>query len=77
MVDFVKQHWTYILGALLLHAVFAGIFGLTMLNMQRNAPPVQLAIQAVIVDPSPVEPGDSPAAATPRTGARTRGPAGA
>ena len=33
MVDFVKQHWTYILGALLLHAVFAGIFGLTMLNI--------------------------------------------
>src|ERR1700754_2104980 len=51
MVEFVKQHWTYILGALLLHAVFAGIFGLTMLNMQREAPPVQLAIQAVIVDP--------------------------
>ncbi len=51
MVDFIKQHWTYILGALLLHAVFAGIFGLTMLNMQRTPPPVQLAIQAVIVDP--------------------------
>jgi colicin import membrane protein len=52
MLDFVKQHWTYILGALLLHAFFAGIFGLTMLNMQRDPPPVQLAIQAVIVDPS-------------------------
>lgn len=52
MVDFVKQHWTYILGALLLHALFAGIFGLTMLNLQRSPPPVQLAIQAVIVDPS-------------------------
>lgn len=52
MVDFIKQHWQYFLGALLLHALFAGIFGLTMLNMQRNAPPVQLAIQAVIVDPS-------------------------
>jgi colicin import membrane protein len=52
MADFIKQHWAYILGALLLHAVFAGIFGLTMLNMQRNPPPVQLAIQAVIVDPA-------------------------
>lgn len=52
MVDFLKQHWAYIVGALLLHAVFAGIFGLTMLNMQRNPPPVQLAIQAVIVDPA-------------------------
>nr|WP_298728421.1 cell envelope integrity protein TolA [uncultured Steroidobacter sp.] len=51
MVDFIKQHWTYILGALLLHALFAGIFGLTMLNMQRSPPPVQLAIQAVVVDP--------------------------
>jgi colicin import membrane protein len=51
MVDFIKQHWTYILGALLLHALFAGIFGLTMLNMQRTPPPVQLAIQAVVVDP--------------------------
>ena len=52
MVDFIKQHWAYILGALLLHAVFAAVFGLTMLNMQRNPPPVQLAIQAVIVDPA-------------------------
>jgi colicin import membrane protein len=50
-VDFLKQHWQYFLGALLLHALFAGIFGLTMLNMQRTPPPVQLAIQAVIVDP--------------------------
>lgn len=52
MFDFVKQHWAYILGALLVHALFAAIFGLTMLNMQRSAPPVQLAIQAVIVDPA-------------------------
>jgi colicin import membrane protein len=52
MADFFKQHWTYIVGALLLHVFFAGIFGLTMLNMQRNPPPVQLAIQAVIVDPA-------------------------
>jgi colicin import membrane protein len=52
MLDFFKQHWTYIIGALLLHAVFAGIFGLTMLNMQRTPPPVQLAIQAVVVDPA-------------------------
>lgn len=51
MVAFIKQHWQYILGALLLHALFAAIFGLTMLNMQRSPPPVQLAIQAVIVDP--------------------------
>lgn len=52
MVDFIKQHWQYFIGALLLHALFAAVFGLTMLNMQRTPPPVQLAIQAVIVDPS-------------------------
>lgn len=52
MADFIKQHWSYIIGALLLHALFAGIFGLTMLNMSRSPPPVQLAIQAVLVDPS-------------------------
>lgn len=52
MVDFLKQHWTYIIGALLLHALFAAVFGLTMLNLQRSPPPVQLAIQAVIVDPA-------------------------
>lgn len=51
MVGFIKQHWQYIFGALLLHALFAGIFGLTLLNMQRTPPPVQLAIQAVLVDP--------------------------
>ena len=52
MADFIKQHWSYIIGAMLLHALFAGIFGLTMLNMTRTPPQVQLAIQAVIVDPS-------------------------
>lgn len=52
MGDFIKQHWQYFIGALLLHAVFAGIFGLTMLNMQRKPPPVQLAIQAVVIDPA-------------------------
>jgi colicin import membrane protein len=52
MVDFIKQHWRYFLGALLLHLLFAGVFGLTMLNIQRNPPPVPLAIQAVIVDPA-------------------------
>ena len=52
MVDFVKQHWSYIIGALLLHALFAAVFGLSMLNMSRTPPPVQLAIQAVLIDPS-------------------------
>jgi colicin import membrane protein len=52
MVDFIRQHWSYLVGALLLHVLFAGIFGLTMVTMQRTPPPVQLAIQAVIVDSS-------------------------
>lgn len=52
MLDFLRQHWIYLLGALLLHVLFAGVFGLTMIQMSRNAPPPQLAIQAVVVDPS-------------------------
>lgn len=52
MFDFLRQHWIYLLGALLLHVLFAGVFGLTMIQMSRNAPPPQLAIQAVVVDPS-------------------------
>lgn len=52
MADFIKHHWNYIIGALLLHVLFAGVFGLTMVTMPRDPPPVQLAIQAVLVDPS-------------------------
>lgn len=52
MAEFLRQHWTYIIGAVLLHALFAGIFGLTLIQMARNAPPPQLAIQAVVVDQS-------------------------
>lgn len=52
MLDFLRQHWLYLLGALLLHVLFAGIFGLTMLQLTRDVPPPQLAIQAVVVDES-------------------------
>jgi colicin import membrane protein len=52
MGEFLRKHWTYLLGALLLHALFAGVFGLTMITMQRTPPPTQLAIQAVVVDQS-------------------------
>jgi colicin import membrane protein len=55
MLEFVRQHWLYLLGALLLHVLFAGLFGLTMLQMSRKAPPPQLAIQAVVVDSSVLE----------------------
>lgn len=52
MAEFLRQNWGYLIGALLLHVLFAGIFGLTMISMSRNAPPPQLAIQAVVVDQS-------------------------
>lgn len=52
MAEFFRQHWTYLIAALLLHALFAAVFGLTMTSMTRNAPPPQLAIQAVVVDQS-------------------------
>jgi colicin import membrane protein len=52
MAEFLRQHWTYLIGALVLHALFAVVFGLTMISMSRNAPTPQLAIQAVVVDQS-------------------------
>ena len=52
MAEFLRQHWGYLLAALALHVLFAGVFGLTMIQMSRNAPQPQLAIQAVVVDQS-------------------------
>lgn len=52
MLDYLKLNWKYLSGAALLHALFAGIFALTMVSMSRKAPPPRLAIQAVLVDPS-------------------------
>lgn len=52
MLQFLRQYWVYLLGAVLLHVLFAGIFGLTLVRMSRNAPTPQLAIQAVVVDES-------------------------
>jgi colicin import membrane protein len=45
-----KDHWPYLLGALVVHLVIAALFGLTMIEWQRNAPPPMLAIQAFVVD---------------------------
>src|SRR5688500_16791154 len=45
-----SAHWPYVLGAVLLHAVVAALFGLTMIEWQRNSPPPTLAIQAFVVD---------------------------
>jgi colicin import membrane protein len=52
MFEFLRQHWAYLLAALALHAVFAALFGLTMISISRKPPPAQLAIEAVIVDQS-------------------------
>lgn len=52
MLDFLRQYWAYLLGALLLHVLFAGLFGVTLIQLSRNAPEPQLAIQAVVVDQS-------------------------
>jgi colicin import membrane protein len=52
MLEFLRKHWAYLLAALALHAVFAGIFGLTMLSISRQPPPVKLAIEAMVVDQS-------------------------
>jgi colicin import membrane protein len=52
MVQFIRQHWVYLIGAVLLHVLFAGVFALTMVQLSRKAPPAQLAIQAFVVDSS-------------------------
>lgn len=54
MAEYIRTNWHYLLGAALLHALFAGIFGLTMIQMSRDAPPPQLAIQAVVIDTSQI-----------------------
>jgi colicin import membrane protein len=45
-----KDHWPYLLGALILHVGIAAVFGLAMRYWQRNAPPPTLAIEAFVVD---------------------------
>jgi colicin import membrane protein len=52
MAEFLRNHWVYLIGAVLLHVVFAGIFGLTLITIARQPQPAILAIQAVVVDRS-------------------------
>ncbi len=54
MIEFLKLNWRYLLAAAFLHLLFAGIFALTMIQMSLNAPPPQLAIQAVVLDSSQI-----------------------
>ncbi|WP_066920388.1 cell envelope integrity protein TolA [Steroidobacter denitrificans] len=55
MPEFVRQHWAYLIAAALLHALFAGLFALSMMAMPSKPAPVQLAIQAIVVDRSVLE----------------------
>jgi colicin import membrane protein len=55
MAEFIRKHWTYLIGAVLLHVVFAGVFGLTMVSIWRKPLQPTLAIQAVVVDRSVID----------------------
>ena len=55
MPEFLRKHWVYLIGAVLLHVVFVGEFGLTMLKFASKPPPAPLAIQAVVVDRSVID----------------------
>ena len=56
MSEFISNHWAYLIGAVLLHVVFAGVFGLTMVNDRAPAAEADLcAIQAVVVDRSVID----------------------
>ncbi len=55
MAEFLRNHWAYLIGAVLLHVVFAGVFGLTMISFARQPQPATLAIQAVVVDRSVID----------------------
>jgi colicin import membrane protein len=50
MSEFISKHWAYLIGAVLLHVVFAAVFGLTMINIWSKPLQPTLAIQAVVVD---------------------------
>jgi colicin import membrane protein len=52
MLEFLRKYWAYLIGALLLHVVFAAVFGLTMISMARKPQQTVLAIHAVVVDRS-------------------------
>jgi colicin import membrane protein len=59
MAEYFRKNWQYLLGALLVHLLFAGIFGLTMVQFPHDAPQPSLAINATVVDLSklPKPPG--------------------
>ena len=55
MAEFIRKHWAYLIGAVLLHVAFAGVFGLTLVSIWRKPLQPTLAIQAVVVDRSVID----------------------
>lgn len=54
MHDFFHEYWKYVIGAVLVHLLIAGIVALTALTPHAT-PPAMLAIEAVVVDRSVLE----------------------
>lgn len=55
MAEFLRKNWAYLIGAVLLHVAFAGIFGLTLVSIWSKPVQPTLAIQAVVVDRSVID----------------------
>jgi colicin import membrane protein len=55
MSEFISKNWAYLIGAVILHGVFAAVFGLTMVNLWSKPLKPTLAIQAVVVDRSVID----------------------
>lgn len=55
MAEFLQKNWAYLIGAVLLHVVFAAVFGLTLVNIWSKPLQPTLAIQAVVVDRSVID----------------------
>lgn len=55
MSEFIRKNWAYLIGAVILHGVFAAVFGLTMINIWSKPLKPTLAIQAVVVDRSVID----------------------
>lgn len=56
MTDFIREYWKYLVGALFIHAAFAGLVALASHSFARPPQVVpQLAIQAVVIDADVLE----------------------
>lgn len=52
MIDFLRDHWKYFIGAVCVHLLIAGVVALTVMSTSHRAPVPTLAIEAVVVDRS-------------------------